>query len=217
MSARTARISDDQDLLIPVVAVDSVLDIASVTRIRSSPYHEHRHWLDLTKETINYQIIALALQSFHPVTEKYAFDSYHESFNISEIVQLIKQYSEQIHHKFTNTSVHIVAFRSILHDEVKQSSKRRQFLAEVDKASHLEANESGGLLKYWFGVPDDENGQNLATCWWVSKNHAIIGGGGKAHRSGMKVVKSWFKHWKVEEYQLVVNDNASSYTFRKTA
>jgi len=34
---------------------------------------------------------------------------------------------------------------------------------ELDEGSHAEATKSGGLLKYWFGMPD-EDGRNLATC-----------------------------------------------------
>jgi len=36
-------------------------------------------------------------------------------------------------------------------------------LAVLDERSHAEAMNSGGLLKYWFGIPDGGH-RNLATC-----------------------------------------------------
>ena len=53
---------------------------------------------------------------------------------------------------------YVIVFRS----KVNQHADR-QLLGELDKAAHLEAVESGGLLKYWFGEPD-EAGRILATC-----------------------------------------------------
>ncbi|KAK6457412.1 uncharacterized protein RJT20DRAFT_1983 [Scheffersomyces xylosifermentans] len=212
----TATIGDDEDLLTPVYDhTKGKLDVTSIDLIRSSPYYEKDHWLDLTRSTDAYKVIGLALQSFKPTTEKYAFDPYLEAFNISVIIKLVKDYAKQLQIKFPKTHVYIIAFRSILFEHVQTSAEKRQFLATVDKDSHKEANESGGLLKYWFGTPDDVHGQNLATCWWESKKHAQVGGAGKAHRKGMNAVKSWFEHWKVEEYELIIEEDVSAYSFNR--
>lgn len=210
----TARIRDDKMLLKPILKFDEHI-YQFPSSIQSSPYEEKEHWLDLSKEEMNYQIIALALQSFSPVTNKYAFEEYEKAFNISEIVRLVKTYSKELSYHFQRTTVYVIAFRSILFEEVRKSSEKRQVLADVDKASHLEANESGGLLKYWFGVPDDEFGKNLATCLWRSKGDAKLGGGGQAHRKGVQIVKNWYQHWQVEEYEFTIDDDVSGYKFGK--
>ncbi|KAK6461223.1 hypothetical protein DFJ63DRAFT_218971 [Scheffersomyces coipomensis] len=212
----TAKIEIDEDLLIPVHDPTlSKLNPIGIKEIRSSPYHEKSHWLDLTTIPQNYQIVSLALQSFHPIIPNYAFETYYESFNIEQIVELSKQYSKDLDYTFPKTEIYVIAFRSILHEPVQTSIEKRQFLGKIDKESHLEATESGGLIKYWFGTPDDSTGQNLATCWWVSKEHAKRGGGGKSHRQGMAAVKGWYKYWKVEEYQLVIEHNFDSFTFNR--
>lgn len=211
---KTARIQDDNDLLIPII--DSKCHEYYVPQfIQSSPYGDKEHWIELEREPTNYQIVSLALQSFTATTSKYAFEPYEKSFNIDEIIDIIKDYCKQLNYQFPQTSIYIIAFRSILYEEIRNSSEKRQVLAQVDKASHYEANQSGGLLKYWFGVPDDEFGQNLATCWWVSRNHARLGGGGRAHREGMQAVKTWFKYWQVEEYELTIANHVESFTLKK--
>lgn len=214
----TATIEDDQDLLVPVHDHKKRhLDVRDVVEIRSSPYYDKSHWLDLKTLEEPYKVLALALQSFQPVTEKYAFDPYQEAFNISEVIELAKDYSKQLQVDFPKTTLYVIAFRSILYAEVQASAEKRQFLAKVDNDSHIEANVSGGLLKYWFGTPDDVHGQNLATCWWVSKQHAKNGGGGEAHRLGMKAVRLWFEHWQVEEYELIIEKDIASYNFNRVA
>lgn len=212
----TALIEGDNDLLIPVRRASAGLDIG-VDLIRSSPYYEAPHLLDLTRLTDEYRILALALQAFQPLSSQYAFGDYEHAFNIPEIITLIPRDAKHLQVTFKDTEIYIIAFRSILHEEVQHSTEKRQFLADVDCASHIEANESGGLLKYWFGTPDDVHGQNLATCWWESKKHAQAGGGGKAHRLGMKAVKNWFKRWNVEEYRLEITDGGNAYSFTKVA
>ncbi|ODV81096.1 uncharacterized protein CANTADRAFT_25357 [Suhomyces tanzawaensis NRRL Y-17324] len=215
MSVTTARIEDDFDLLTPVHKASVRLDVRDLDQIRSSPYHEKEHWLDLTKVPDTKRVIALALQSFEPRNEQYAFDDYDQAFNIPEIVELARNYAKQLEIEIEPTSVYVIAFRLILKLEVQASSENRRFLAKVDKDSHVEANESGGLLKYWFGTPDDVHGKNLATCWWETKEHAKKGGRGKAHREGMTAVRSWFKHWQVEEYQLNLAKGGESYLFTR--
>lgn len=210
----TSRIQDDQGLLTPVHDASIPLDFTAFSEIRSSPYFESEHRLRLSSLPLNYQIVSFSLQSLTPAARKdYAFVPYTEAFNITTIIDLVREHSQKLKYKFPETKLYVIAFRSILHKEVQESSAKRQFLADIDKQSHIEANQSGGLLKYWFGTPDDVHGQNLATCWWRSKADAKAGGGGKAHREGMKAVKDWFENWKVEEYQLTIHEDVQSYSF----
>lgn len=210
----TSLIEADENLLRPVHGAHIQLDFNTFSEIRTSPYFESGHLLELSSLPLNYQIISFSLQSLAPIAErKYAFVAYIDAFNISTIVKLVREYCHRLQYQFPETKVYVIAFRSILHKEVQKSSEKRQFLADIDRQSHIEANQSGGLLKYWFGTPDDVHGQNLATCWWKSKSDAKAGGGGKAHREGMKKVKDWFETWKVEEYEFIIHDNVQSYSF----
>ena len=65
---------------------------------------------------------------------------------------------KQEDHQWPHQSFYIVVFRS----RIPPTTSRLQ-LGELDERAHAEAMQSGGLLKYWFGVPDGE-GRNLATC-----------------------------------------------------
>lgn len=208
----TARISDDSGLFVPVKPIDSPL-IANEKYIRSSPYFEQDHLLELEKLEVGYRALALALQSFQARSEKdYAFAPYSEAFNIESIILRARQYATELGaEEFPEIKVYIIAFRSILHLDVQESAEKRKKLAEIDKDSHAEANLSGGLLKYWFGTPDDVFAKNLATCWWRNSQDAKAGGGGRAHRDGMRLVKGWFKHWQVEEYALVISEDTFSF------
>ncbi|PWN35958.1 uncharacterized protein FA14DRAFT_112158, partial [Meira miltonrushii] len=46
-------------------------------------------------------------------------------------------------------------------------------LYEADRRSHEEAVDSGGLLMYWYGSPNESTGHNLATCIWTNRQDAI--------------------------------------------
>lgn len=210
----TALIEDDFDLLVPIHDPSKQLDVSYLKKIKNSPYLGLDHLLELTSLSDEYRILALALQSYHPIdNSNYAYSIYLEAFNISIIIDLVRNYSLQLNFTFPPTTVYIIVFRSVLYEKVRNSCEKRQFLANVDKESHAEANKSGGLLKYWFGTPDDTHGRNLATCWWRSREDAKSGGSGKAHRKGMNEVKSWFKHWQVEEYALQIFEQASGFSF----
>lgn len=202
----TATISADAHLFEPVQPPNAPLNL-KVGAIRALPYFDEAHFLHLSTLTPDYQAFALALQHLVVRDARYAFDTYEETFNIKEIILKAREYAYELNTTFENTSVYIIAFRSILKEEVQQSVSKRQWLSEIDKASHYEATESGGLIKYWYGVPDDEHAQNLATCLWTNKEDAVKGGGGKKHREGMNKVKSWYKHWKVEEYEVLINQD----------
>lgn len=177
--------------------------------ILSSPYKEIDHLLDLETLPIHYQLLAKSLTKFRGL-EDYASQPYENSFNIEEVIDDFKNNAAVSGIKIPQFTVYIVVFRSILHKEIQESEEHRAVLYQIDKDAHREANISGGLLKYWYGSPD-AYGKNLATCWWVSKKHAKLGGGGEKHRNGVKLVRSWYKLWKIEEYEI----SFPKYTFTK--
>lgn len=128
----------------------------------TSPYNLPNHLLDLNRlPNVQDRILALALTQLTPVREDYATAVYEETFNWGEIGDAIRQLSSLAQHPWTEKSYFVVIFRSQLKVDFD-----RQLLWELDRESHREAVESGGLLKYWFGQC---NGQmrNLATCWYA--------------------------------------------------
>lgn len=202
-----ALIKDDTGLTHPIHPWDKpVNNVTSLTKIQSSPYTENEHLLDLSTIDSNLQTVAIGLRSLTPLTPNYAKTLYNDTFNFDQILKLIRELNPHIEY----TELYVIAFRSTVWTETRESSERRQVLADIDKDSHTEANQSGGLLKYWFGTPD-YHGNNLATCFWRSRDDAINGGGGKAHREGMSTVRGWFKNWHVEHYKLIITKNAESY------
>ncbi|EPY52040.1 fungal protein [Schizosaccharomyces cryophilus OY26] len=212
---KTARIQEDHGLFNPILSSLDISKTANTELIQSSPYVDKEHWLNLKSLTFGHCLLSLALQTFVPKDSiHYAHLPYAEAFDIEEIVQLVRKYAHQCLKPVPNFSAYIVAFRSVLHPEVQTTQEMRHKLAEIDKGSHLEANVSGGLLKYWYGVPDDTYGQNLATCWWDSKKSAKLGGAGKTHREGLKTVRGWYKDWKIEQYELEIFEGGNSYNFK---
>lgn len=212
MTISTALINDDKDLLTPIHAAENPIELNQLqiphSVIQSSPYSIPGHALQLDTLEIQYRIVAIVLRALVPVTDRYAFTDYAEAFNFSQVLNVLRSLTNAMDYDFPKTELYIVAFKSTLWPEIRQSSENRSILADVDRASHLEANLSGGLLKYWFGTPDDGTGRNLATCFWRSKEEAKIGGGGKAHREGMRAVKGWFKEWHIEQYRLTISEGA---------
>lgn len=157
----TVLIEDDYDLLVPIQDLLKQLDVKYLIQTKASRYLDHL--LDLARLSVEYHRI---LESFHPVdNSSNAYSSYLEAFNLDIFIDFVRKYSIQLNFTFHPTTVYIIVFRSALYEEIRNSSEKRQFIANVDKASHAEANKSGGLRKYWFGTPDDTHGRNLATCW----------------------------------------------------
>ncbi|TFY78482.1 hypothetical protein EWM64_g5532, partial [Hericium alpestre] len=99
-----------------------------------------------------------ALHNFGPVTERYAHAPYAEAFNWDEL-----ELPEDEEREW-----YCVAFRSI-----RKAGSEAGPLYEADKLAHEEAIQNGGLIMYWYGIPDAETGLNLATCIWQSRAHAI--------------------------------------------
>ncbi|CAN6667503.1 hypothetical protein TRVA0_039S00958 [Trichomonascus vanleenenianus] len=214
--ARTALIKDDDGLLKPIRPHNQpLLELSITTHIQSSPYSELSHQLDLSTISLPYQLLSIALQSLFPIND-YTSADYDTVFNFAQVfTEILPQICQHSSIEFPGIeNVYIVAFRSKVWKETQQSSERRQVLADIDKASHEEANISGGLLKYWFGTPHDVTARNLATCFWRSRADAKAGGGGQAHRQGMRRVRGWFEEWHIEEYSLSIAPGATSYALK---
>ncbi len=215
---KTAKIEDDAHLFEPIYTFkDDYIkqDITKLRFIQSSPYPEKEHKLDLDNLSETLKLVAIALQEFYPITKKYMFEDYESSFPFEKIMKNLRLLSTSIDKEFEGVELYIVVFRSSLKPEIKISPDNRQRLADIDKLSHKEANISGGLLKYWFGTPEDLEGRNLATCIWRSKEDAKIGGGGEFHRKAMKTVVGWYKFWKIEEISFTISKGAKDYTLKK--
>ncbi|KAF3986195.1 hypothetical protein FT663_04630 [Candidozyma haemuli var. vulneris] len=173
------------------------------SKIVASPYTAPEHLLDLSSLTPVLQDVACALGDFAPTSARYAYDSYIDSFNVAAIVSQVQKTAridEPIY-------IYVIVFRSILKKEIAANPENTALLYEADRLSHAEATASGGLLKYWYGVPDPQTGQNLATCWWRSPQDARAGGTGKSHQSSVGKVKNWYKLWRVEQYELELGAN----------
>ena len=124
-----------------------------------SPYTTALHLLDLGTISEPNRLLAKALTLFKQVRHDYATAPYAESFNWAHVIGFLRTLVEaECTYDWEQQSFYIIVFRSQL-----PPATDRTHLAKLDRLSHAEAMESGGLLKYWFGVPD-ANGRNLATC-----------------------------------------------------
>lgn len=123
-----------------------------------SPYSQPSHLLRLHTVSKPNQLLAKALTKLKAVRADYATASYKESFNWSTVVDAVKNLSLKEAYEWQPEFFFIVVFRS----QVKTVTNRVD-LGLMDAEAHEEAMQSGGLLKYWFGLPD-ANCRNLATC-----------------------------------------------------
>lgn len=123
-----------------------------------SPYNFAPHLLRLSTVSKPNQLLAQALTQMRAVRDDYATAAYIESFNWSSIVESVKNLSKKAAYEWQPEVFYIVVFRSRV-----DPGTNRLDLGLMDAKAHEEAMESGGLLKYWFGVPD-ANCRNLATC-----------------------------------------------------
>ncbi|KZF22287.1 hypothetical protein L228DRAFT_268763 [Xylona heveae TC161] len=187
--------------------------------IAISPYSEPGHLLDLSSLEAPSQYLARALTHLKALRPDYATAPYLDTFNWGEVVRIVQQLAEQDGYTpelraepengsaaNTTTKTHIsgpkewsfyiVAFRS----RVPVGTDRTE-IYQLDAIAHREAMERGGLLKYWYGVPD-VNGRNLATCLWRSRADAKRGGSGPGHQRAMRVTMRHYTEWDLERYRL---------------
>lgn len=124
----------------------------------SSPYLTLSHALDLRTLDPQCQLFARALALMTAVRSDYATAEYTASFNWAPIMAHLRVLAQREGVQWEQQRFYTVIFRSKLNENID-----RDLLRKLDEESHREAAESGGLLKYWFGIPNDER-RNLATC-----------------------------------------------------
>ena len=134
------------------------LDESDQNLLVVSPYRSREHLLDLHALHENQQLLAKALTALQNIRPDYATCPYPEAFNWSVITDTLCSLARKARYSWTDQHFYIVVFRSQI-----TPTTNRVLLSELDRASHAEAMKIGGLLKYWFGLPD-EQGRNLATC-----------------------------------------------------
>lgn len=137
----------------------SQLTGASDNLLVVSPYLTRPHLLDLHSLSKPVQLVSKALTLLKPTRADYATAPYLDSFNWVAVMERLRGLCEaEIDQPWESQAFYVIVFRSRI-----PHCTDRSYLGALDELSHAEAMESGGLLKYWFGVPD-EYGRNLATC-----------------------------------------------------
>ncbi|KAI9851817.1 MAG: hypothetical protein M1838_002675 [Thelocarpon superellum] len=170
-----------------------------------SPYTNASHLFELNSVSPPNRLLAQALTVMRATRDDYAVGPYTDVFNWDEVVERVRALSEEEHFTWRTASFYVVVFRSRVPPWTD-----RTHLAALDIKSHEEAIESGGLLKYWFGVPDAD-GRNLATCVWRERNDARQGSKGDGHRRAVLATQGLYTEWKLERLRLTIHDDARAW------
>jgi len=136
----------------------------NATRIKSSPYDDPLNFLILTELDTPTKLFALSLTQFNAIRPDYATAPYMSNFNLSTVFETLRDLCADAGIVWKRQEFYVVIFRSQLRGDAD-----RERLGELDQMSHQEACASGGLLHYWFGIPDGEM-RNLATCKSAPQN-----------------------------------------------
>ncbi|ORY32494.1 hypothetical protein BCR39DRAFT_478691 [Naematelia encephala] len=140
-----------------------------------------------------------ALHHFRPLNSGYAQEDYDKAFNWDELT-LPKEIAREWY---------CVVFRSRRNPESSSLS-----LYKADREAHEEAVRNGGLVMYWYGVPD-ETGLNLATCIWQSRRHAVNAISGPKHIQAMKQAKDAYERYDLERWVLSKERGQSTVSLSK--
>ncbi|CAK7268920.1 hypothetical protein SEPCBS119000_003305 [Sporothrix epigloea] len=183
----------------------TLLSPPSSRYIVSSPYPDHL--LDLETLEPQTQQLARALAVFDKTRDDYATAPYTASFNFAAVIDELRRLRLEAKEAkpWERRDYFVVAFRSQIPPTTDYGD-----LSSLDEAAHREANDSGGLLRYWFHVPD-ANGRNLATCLWRTPADAHKAGHGAEHRKASGAVRSLYREWAIERYRLVIEDDIQSW------
>ncbi|KXL49103.1 hypothetical protein M433DRAFT_62667, partial [Acidomyces richmondensis BFW] len=122
-----------------------------------------------------------------------------ESFNWPHVFRSLHQLCSWAGFQWQRREFYIVVFRSKLRVDANRAR-----LHELDQKSHEEACASGGLLKYWFGSCDPAR-RNLATCVWLSRRDAAIGGRGPWHRNARGAARDMKESISFHTHKLIVD------------
>ena len=123
-----------------------------------APYPEREHLLDLDSLDMPNRLFAIALSELEPATGQYSTVKYEEALDWNSLMSTLEMLAARGGYRWTRHDFYVVEFRSRLKETIDAD-----LLFTLDKESHIEATQSGGLLKYWYGVPN-ANRRNLATC-----------------------------------------------------
>ncbi|OJD32241.1 uncharacterized protein BKCO1_4000092 [Diplodia corticola] len=174
--------------------------------ILSSPYPAATHTLDLSRVPTPSALFARALTTLAPTDASYATAPYETAFDFAALfAELRALVAATPGFAWPRTSFYVVAFRSVLKEGID-----KERLGLLDEKSHEEAVESGGLLKYWFGVPDGES-RNLATCFWHSREDAAAGGKGPWHKKARGAAVTMYESIRFETRRLTVEEGVSGW------
>lgn len=97
-----------------------------------------------------------------------------------------------------------VTFRS-----VRRPASSSLSLYQADRLSHEEAVSSGGLILYWYGQPDVETGENLATCIWTSREEARKASTLPMHRRARDLATLAYERFELQRYRVVKREGES--------
>ncbi|TFK75462.1 hypothetical protein BDN72DRAFT_832341 [Pluteus cervinus] len=128
-----------------------------------------------------------ALHHFRPLNEGYANLPYAEAFTWSQLSLPEDEEREW----------YCVAFRS-----KRKAGSDGEPLYEADAKAHAEAVRNGGLIMYWYGIPNQQTGMNLATCIWQSRKHAIAANSRPHHIRAMRLAAEAYEVYNLERHVL---------------
>jgi len=172
-----------------------------------APYIESEHLLDLRSVDTPNRLLALALTQLVPATSDYAVVRYEDAFDWMGLMSALKSLASREGYRWLRQEFYVVEFRSKLKQSIDVD-----LLFKLDKESHAEATQGGGLLKYWYGIPNAER-RNLATCFWRSREDAITGGQGPWHKQARVVISQMYEEIQVKGLRLTIEDDVESWSF----
>lgn len=140
-----------------------------------------------------------ALHHFAPIDSFYASREYSSAFNWSSL-----ELDDKVEREW-----YCVVFRSRRNKESESLS-----LYQADREAHEEAVKNGGLILYWYGVPDS-TGLNLATCIWQSRRHAIKAISGPKHLQAMKHAQDAYEVYDLERWVLKKEKGTKGFKLHK--
>ncbi|KAF2097973.1 hypothetical protein NA57DRAFT_57145 [Rhizodiscina lignyota] len=174
--------------------------------IITSPYTELSHQLHLSTLDIQSALLARALTAFEFATPSYATASYETAIKWPLVMERLRDLCAEEGHTWSKQTFYAVAFFSKLQEGVD-----RDLLYQLDKESHREAVESGGLLMYYFGSPNEER-RNLATCMWRSEKDAKLGGTGPWHKRARLEARNLYETIEFKRMDFIIEDGVSGYS-----
>ncbi|KIX01338.1 uncharacterized protein Z518_09063 [Rhinocladiella mackenziei CBS 650.93] len=200
-SAEVLRTEDH----VPQISIED--NEASSRWLTVSPYLDSNHLLDLQSVDTPNRLLALTAIQLEAATNAYATVRYEDAFDWKGFMANLKALAASEGYTWTRQEFYVVEFRSKLKQNIDVD-----LLFKLDKESHIEATKSGGLLKYWYGVPDADR-RNLATCLWRNKEDAVKGSRGPWHRQARAAISQMYEEIDVRGLCLIIEDNVRGWSF----